>query len=273
MNLLRSIVRGSLFVALNLAVAAALAAPRNSALPDATPEAAPRIQGSVDEAARVVLPGNVHPLIQAAAGQAGRSQARPAQSGLSQSGTDLGAVEGSLPAGRMLLLLQRSPEQEAALRDFIQAAHTPGSPSFHQWLKPEEFGRIYGPAGSDVAAISAWLESHGLTINQVHAGRLAIEFSGTAGQVSEAFQTADSPLSGQRRDAPGQRNRSLGSGRARPGHRRTRAGERLPSSAPFAGAGTSPVQPQNSPGRAPMDLSGGRRGRLCDGAGGFCHAV
>ena len=57
MNLLRSIVRGSLFVALNLAVAAALAAPRNPALPDATPEAAPRIQGSVDEAARVVLPG------------------------------------------------------------------------------------------------------------------------------------------------------------------------------------------------------------------------
>jgi hypothetical protein len=189
MNLLRSIIRGTLFVALNLAVTAALAAPRNPASPAATSEAAPRVQGSVDEAARVVLPGNVHPLIQAAAGQAGRSQARPAQSGLSQSGTDQGAVEDSLPAGRMLLLLQRSPEQEAALRDFIQAAHTPGSPSFHQWLKPEEFGRLYGPAGSDVAAISAWLESHGLTINQVHAGRLAIEFSGTTGRVSEAFQT------------------------------------------------------------------------------------
>jgi subtilase family serine protease len=40
-----------------------------------------------------------------------------------------------------------------------------------------------------VAAVTAWLESHGLTVNQVHAGRVAIEFSGTAGQVSEAFQT------------------------------------------------------------------------------------
>jgi hypothetical protein len=40
-----------------------------------------------------------------------------------------------------------------------------------------------------VAVVTAWLESYGLTVNQVHAGRLAIEFSGTAGQVSEAFQT------------------------------------------------------------------------------------
>jgi len=75
-----------------------------------------------------------------------------------------------LPTGRMLLLLQRSSQQEAALTDFIQAAHTPGSSSFHQWLTPAEFGRLYGPTNSDVAAVTAWLESHGLTINQVHAG-------------------------------------------------------------------------------------------------------
>jgi hypothetical protein len=174
MNLLRSIIRVVLLVALNLAVVAAFAAPRNPSSPATASEAAPRVQGSVDDAARAVLHGNMHPLIHAAAGQAR---------------VDLGAVEDSLPAGRMLLLLQRSPEQESALADFIQAAHTPGSPSFHQWLKPEEFGRLYGLADSDVAAVTAWLESHGLTINQVHAGRQAIEFSGTAGQVSETFQT------------------------------------------------------------------------------------
>ena len=89
----------------------------------------------------------------------------------------------------MLLLLQRSPEQEAALEDFLQDAHTPGNAAFHQWIKPEEFGRLYGPADSDVSAVTGWLESHGLTVNRVNAGRLAIEFSGTAGQVSEAFQT------------------------------------------------------------------------------------
>ncbi|MGD0293351.1 MAG: chitobiase/beta-hexosaminidase C-terminal domain-containing protein [Terracidiphilus sp.] len=174
MKLLRFFIRVILLVALDLAVAAAFAAPPNSASKAAASEAAPRIQGSADADARVVLHGNTHPLIQFAA-----SQAR----------TDLGAVEDSLPVGRMLLLLHRSPEQEAALADFIQAAHTPGSFSFHQWLTPQEFGRRYGPTDSDVAAVAAWLESHGLTVNHVHAGRLAIEFSGSAGQVSEAFQT------------------------------------------------------------------------------------
>ncbi|MGA3161761.1 MAG: chitobiase/beta-hexosaminidase C-terminal domain-containing protein [Terracidiphilus sp.] len=170
MKLLRSVIRVTLFIALNLAIAAAFAAPRGSASPAASAsDATPRVQGAVDDSARVVLHGNTQ--------------------SLSPSGTDLGAVEDSLPAGRMLLLLQRSPEQDAALADFIQAAHTPGSPTFHQWLKPAEFGRLYGPADSDVAAVTAWLESRGLTVNQVHAGRLAIEFSGTAGQVNEAFQT------------------------------------------------------------------------------------
>ncbi|MFY9855737.1 MAG: Ig-like domain repeat protein, partial [Terracidiphilus sp.] len=178
MKLLRSIVRGLLFVALNLVIAAAFAAPRD---PAASQEAAPRVQSAADDAARVVLHGNIHPLVRAATGQV--------QAALSQTATDLGAVEDSLPAGRMLLLLQRPPQQESALTDFIQAAHTPGSASFHQWLTPTEFGQLYGPATSDVAEVTAWLESHGLTVNQVHAGRVAIEFSGTAGQVSEAFQT------------------------------------------------------------------------------------
>jgi len=173
---LRFISRAVLVVAFSLTFAApcALAAQRSSALPASGPQTLPRVQGPVEEGVRVVLGGNVHPLVRA---------------GLTKSGIDLGAVEDSFPAGRMLLLLARSTEQEAALGDFIKAAHTPGSPSFHQWLTPEEFGRLYGPADSDVAAVTAWLESHGLAINKIHAGRLAIEFSGSAGQMREAFQT------------------------------------------------------------------------------------
>jgi hypothetical protein len=130
---------------------------------------APRVTGAIDESDLVVLRGNVHPL------------ARPE--------SDRGAVEDGFPAARMLLLLLRSGEQEAELQEFIRAAHTPGDPRFHQWLKPREFGLLYGPADSDIATVTEWLESHGFTINKVHAGRVAIEFSGTAGQVREAFHT------------------------------------------------------------------------------------
>ena len=87
MKLLRSIARIMSLAALNLAVVAAFAAPRNSASPATASVAAPRVQGTVENAARVVLHGNTHPLIQAATGQAERFQAMPAQSR-----TDLGAV-------------------------------------------------------------------------------------------------------------------------------------------------------------------------------------
>lgn len=164
--------------------AAALAGPPVALGPVAPSQIAPRVQSFVDESQRVVLSGNVHPLPAGGATESGL----PGLSG-AQRIVDLGAVEDSFASGRMLLLLRRSPAQEEALEDFIRNAHTAGDPAFHQWLQPEEFGRLYGPAESDVAAVEAWLESHGLTIGQVHAGRVAIEFSGTAGQLREAFQT------------------------------------------------------------------------------------
>ncbi len=129
----------------------------------------PLINQPINDSVRVPLRGSVHPL--------------------AVSRFDRGAVEESLPTGRLLLLLRRSLAQEEELRDFIEAAHTPGSPQFRKWLTPEEFGRLYGPADSDMAAVRAWLESHGLAVENVHAGRLALEFSGTAAQIRSAFHT------------------------------------------------------------------------------------
>jgi len=156
-----TIARLALFLLLSLAVVAALAAPQ-------PPAAQPRVAGPVNESARVLLPGNLHPL--------------------AVSEFDQGAVDPALPTGRLLLLLARSPAQESALQDFLRAAHTPGDPAFHRWLKPAEFARLFGPANSDLAAVTAWLQSHGLTVNKLHAG--SIEFSGTAAQLSEAFHTS-----------------------------------------------------------------------------------
>jgi hypothetical protein len=155
--------------ALSFVLASILIAPQGTAQSHDPSRAQPRVSGPVDDSNRVVLRGNVHRL--------------------AQPRFDRGAVEDSFPAERLLLLLKRSDEQERALRDFIQAAHTPGDPLFHKWLKPDEFGRLYGPADADIAAVTAWLESHGFTVNQVHPGHVAIEFSGTAGQLREAFHT------------------------------------------------------------------------------------
>src|SRR5208282_2036509 len=63
------------------------------------------------------------------------------------------------------------------------------SPNFRHWLSPAELGEEYGPADSDVEAIKAWLESHGFTVGYVYPTNMVMDFSGTAGQVREAFHT------------------------------------------------------------------------------------
>lgn len=130
---------------------------------------ASRISQAINDAIRVTLKGNVHPLAQAR--------------------FDLGAVPDSFPTTRMVLVLRRSPEREAALEQFLEDAHKPGSPTFHQWLKPDQFGELYGLTDSEVATVSVWLEQHGLSVSRMNRAKTAIEFSGTAGQVRSAFNT------------------------------------------------------------------------------------
>src|SRR5208282_5891975 len=63
------------------------------------------------------------------------------------------------------------------------------SPRFHQWLTPEQFGQQFGPADSDLQAVTDWLASQGFQVTKVAAGRTVIEFSGTAGLVRQVLGT------------------------------------------------------------------------------------
>jgi len=128
-----------------------------------------RIAGPVDDHLRTTLTGNVHP------------SAQPR--------FDRGRVSDSFPAQKMFLILQRSAERETALRQFLADVHTQGSPSYHKWLTPEKFGEAYGPSDEELSAVAAWLQQHGFSIARVTRGKTAVEFSGTAGQLREAFGT------------------------------------------------------------------------------------
>lgn len=103
---------------------------------------------------------------------------------------DRGSVEDSFPLEHMLLQLQRSAEQEDAVRSFIDDLHDASSLNLHRWLTAEEFGRNYGPAPEDLQKITGWLESHGLKVNAIYPSGMVIDFSGTAAQVREAFHTS-----------------------------------------------------------------------------------
>lgn len=108
---------------------------------------------------------------------------------------DRGRVDDSLPLEHMQMLLNRPPETEAALNQFIEELGDKSSPLYHQWLSAEEFGAKFGPAKEDVAAVTAWLASKGFVVNSVHPGGMIVDFSGNAGQVHDAFQTEIHELS------------------------------------------------------------------------------
>src|SRR5580692_8777409 len=131
--------------------------------------APPRVTQAVDEAKLVALHWKVHPL------------AKPE--------FDRGVVADSQPMNRMLLMLQRSPDQETALRTLLDAQQTKNSPNYHAWLTPQQFGQQFGVADADIQKVTGWLAQKGFTQIQSHNGSMFIEFNGTAGLVRTAFHT------------------------------------------------------------------------------------
>ena len=102
---------------------------------------------------------------------------------------DRGAVGDSMQLQHMQLLLQRPAESEAALSAYMERLQTPGNADYHNWLTAEQLGAKYGPSSEDIATVTGWLQMHGFQVNEVSPSGMRIDFSGTAAQITEAFQT------------------------------------------------------------------------------------
>ncbi|HET7872200.1 MAG TPA: S53 family peptidase, partial [Terriglobales bacterium] len=126
-------------------------------------------QRPINDADRVTLRGNTHPLARVE--------------------FDRGPAPAAMPMNNMILLLSVRPDAKAQLDQLLAAQQDPKSPSFHQWLTPAEFGLRFGPTDQDIADASAWLQRFGFRIEQVASGRMWINFSGNVQQVERAFQT------------------------------------------------------------------------------------
>jgi len=133
------------------------------------------LTGAIDETKLHRLEGNTRPEANAA--------------------NDRGLVPDSLAMDHLLLQLQRSPEQQRAVDELMDNLHNPKSPDYHRWLTAAEFGLRCGLAPQDLSTIAGWLQSHGFTVNSVYTNGLLIDFSGTAGQIHQAFHTEIHALS------------------------------------------------------------------------------
>ena len=143
---------------------------QNAGSPAALATPSVRITEPVVNESLVTLKGNTHPLAQAR--------------------YDQGAASTSLATGKLQLLLKRSPAQQIALRQYLDALQDPHSANYRKFLTPQAYGASFGIADQDLQTVEAWLQSQGFKVESVPASRNFIQFSGNTGQVAQAFHTS-----------------------------------------------------------------------------------
>jgi len=128
-----------------------------------------RITGPVDMTRRATAPGRVHHLAQAQ--------------------YDRGAADPAKKLNYMVLLVKPSAAQQSQLDQLLVDQQNPSSPSFRQWLTPEQFGARFGLNLSDRSKIVAWLTMEGFSVDHMARSNNWIAFSGTAAQVTKTLRT------------------------------------------------------------------------------------
>jgi uncharacterized protein (TIGR03437 family) len=128
-----------------------------------------RIVGKIDSERTVILKGNV----------AWEAQPR----------YDQGPADPEQKIAGIMLVLKRTPAQQANLEKLLADQQDASSPDYHKWLSPEQYADRFGASRTDMAKISDWLTSEGFSVDYVAQGRNWILFSGTARQVRRTFHT------------------------------------------------------------------------------------
>ncbi len=112
-----------------------------------------------------------------------------------KSAVDLGSAPASLKLEGLTMRFNMTDAQQAALSQLLLDQQNPGSPRYHQWLTPQQFGAQFGLSADDISKVSSWLTAEGFTVTGVANSFTFITFSGTAAQVQQAFGTAIHSLS------------------------------------------------------------------------------
>jgi hypothetical protein len=109
--------------------------------------------------------------------------------GVSANAIDVGPVDSSMPI-QITVNFALPPERSAALDRFLASLLSPSSPEYRQWLTPKQFATQFGATDLQVATVTAWLTSQGLSVGAVSPGGTRLAVSGSAAQVQTAFGVA-----------------------------------------------------------------------------------
>ncbi len=88
------------------------------------------------------------------------------------------------------VILRRDPAAQRAFDQLLTEQQDPNSAYYHQWLTPEQVGKLYGPTPDDLAAVSRWLTSQGLKIESQFPNGTIVKVTGSLATVGDAFHTS-----------------------------------------------------------------------------------
>jgi subtilase family serine protease len=95
---------------------------------------------------------------------------------------------GKLPATQTLLFDIVLPLRDrAGVQNFVQEVHNPASPSYHQFLAPQDFTARFGPSQEDWDALVAFAKASGFEIISGTRDARDLRLSGTVANIEKAF--------------------------------------------------------------------------------------
>ena len=99
---------------------------------------------------------------------------------------DLGVAPASDVKTISLALAVRNSAQ---LDSYIASLSDPASPTFRQFLTPQQFAASYGQTADAVATVVNYLKAQGFKVNKVYTNNLLISATGTNAQIAATFGT------------------------------------------------------------------------------------
>jgi hypothetical protein len=75
----------------------------------------------------------------------------------------------------------------AGLTALLQQLNDPASPSYRQWLTPEQFTEKFGPTEADYQAVAAWAQANRLKVTATHPNRVLLDVEGSASDIEQAL--------------------------------------------------------------------------------------
>jgi xanthomonalisin len=118
---------------------------------------------------------------------------QPAQGGWVLSGHVPEAARELLPIGdtsptdRLQLAIGLPVRDPDGLEAFVRNVSDPGSPTFRQYLTPEQFTERFGPTEEQYRAVMNFAEANGFTVTGTHPNRMVLDVSGSVADVQRTF--------------------------------------------------------------------------------------